>query len=71
MSETPPHVTPSVKTMTLIYIKDQYSSRVKVLTLVENEADADALTALFERTDSRTVELIDVPIWPNIKSEDV
>ena len=55
-----------VPCMTLIYIRDKYSNKIEAITLVDNEDVANSLTALIERTGA-DAEIIDVPIWPNMK----
>lgn len=55
--------------MTLIYIKDKYSEKITPITLVDNELVADSLTALIEQTGAKA-QVIDVPIWPNMKKEE-
>lgn len=62
-----PDETPA-KTMTLIYIKGRYSEKIEAITLVDNATVADSLTALIERTGAKA-EVIDVPIWPNMRKQ--
>lgn len=37
--------------------------------MVENEADANTVSALLSRTDAK-VKIIDVPVWPDLKAEE-
>lgn len=69
MTETPPHTPAKITYMTLLYIGDRYTSKVTPITLVNNETEANALRVLIERTGAK-VEVIDVPIWPNLKEEE-
>lgn len=60
---------PPPRVMTLVYIKGEYGARMKPIFLVEDEKEADAITALIERSGAK-VEIIDVPIWPDVKKEE-
>lgn len=63
-----PDETP-VKTMTLIYIKEKYTNKIRPLTLIEDEATADAVTSLAQAAGLGEVIIIDVPLWPEMKPE--
>lgn len=56
--------------MTLIYAKDQYSSKIKAFCLVRNEQEATAIKALIDQTGAKA-EAVDVPVWPHFKSEEI
>ncbi len=59
----------ATRKMTLIAVKDQYASKFKPLTLVDSESAAKSIKDLLERTNAK-VEIIEVPIWPEIRKED-
>lgn len=57
--------------MTLIYIKKKYSSGFEPLTLVRSVAEANAIAAIVERSQTtESIQVITVPMWPNIRSEE-
>lgn len=59
---------PATRTMTLIAVKDQYASKFQPLTLVDNAETAKSIADLLGRTSAK-VEIIAVPIWPEIRTE--
>lgn len=62
---------PVTRVMTLISTKGKYNSKVTPITLVDNAETAKAIAAIIERGGAtELVVLTDVPIWPNMTTEE-